>query len=722
MTHPAFWHTLGSTLSNSISAHLVACLSGAALVNHLWQSTVVVLAAWLLALCMRGNPARTRYWVWMTASVKFLIPFSLFVAVGESLRLVVAAPVQSPRFATVMQQIAQPFPHASTPVGVTDFGFAPQTQVAASNSHWLPIALACVWLCGFLTVVFSWARSWRQLRATARSAVAVAPQGMRHAAIPILASDRLLEPGVFGILRPVLLLPRSITERLSPQQLAAILAHEMAHVRRRDNLTSALHMAVCALFWFHPATWWIGARLMEERECACDESVLQSGNPAELYAESILSVCRFYVESPLACMSGVTGADLKQRIVRIMSGHATRRLGLGRTLLLASAALLIVAAPVTLGLVHITAVRAQATAPAKDQDLAGTWQGTLHAGQDLRTIIKIVKQPNGSYKSDFYSIDQGARPISVDTTTLQGSTVKYSITAIGGTYEGKLSADGNTINGNWSQGPTPLPLVLTRSTPETAWTIPPPPPVIPPMAANASPAFEVATIKPTRPEERGKGFMVDGRRLHVVNMGLIDLMTISYDVQAKQILGLPRWADTDKYDMDAVPDGQGEPNLKQWKEMVQKLLADRFNLKLHREKRVLAVYALEAAKSGPKLVKGEDGDNVLPGFFFQGRPGNLHVTNATMVEFAQFMQSAVMDRPVVDQTGITGRWNFPLDWTPDDSQFGGMAASLPPPAKGTVPPPDLYTSIQEQDGLKLDATKAPADVLVIDHIDHPSPN
>jgi uncharacterized protein (TIGR03435 family) len=718
VTYPAFWHAICYTLPDFLSAHVTV----SALVNHLWQSTVVVLAAWLLALCMRRNPARTRHWLWMTASLKFLVPFSLLIAAGDSLRPVASAPVPSPRLAAVVQQITQPFAHASSPLGFTDLGFAAQAPAAAHTIHWLPRALTAVWLCGLLAVVFSWARSWQQVRATVRTAVAVAPQGMRHATIPILATDRLLEPGVFGILRPVLLLPRSITERLSSEQLAAILAHEMAHVRRRDNLTAALHMVVCALFWFHPAVWWVKARLLEERERACDEAVLQSGNPAELYAESILSVCRFYVESPLACMSGVTGADLKQRIVRIMSGHATLRLGLGRKLLLAAAGLLIIAAPVTVGLVHITAVHAQAAAPAKDEGLSGTWQGTLHAGQDLRTIVKITKQPDGSYKSMFYSIDQGGVSLPVDTTTLQASTVTMSITAIGGKYEGKLSADGSTITGNWTQGPTPLPLVLTRATPETAWTIPPPPPVIPPMDANASPSFEVATIKPTRPDEHGKAFIVNGRRLKVVNMGLLELMTISYDVQAKQILGLPKWADTDKYDIDAVPEGTGEPSLKQWKGMVQKLLADRFSLKTHQEKRVLAVYALGVAKSGPKLVKGEDGPNVLPGFFFQGGPGNLHVANATMVEFAQFMQSAVMDRPVVDQTGITGRWNFPLDWTPDDSQFGGAAASLPPPAKGTVPAPDLYTAIQEQDGLKLDATKAPAEVMVIDHIDHPSPN
>ncbi len=135
----------------------------------------------------------------------------------------------------------------------------------------------------------------------------------------MLSSQSLLEPGVFGIVRPVLLLPAGITNRLTASQLEAIVAHEMCHVRRRDNLTAAFHMLVEAALWFHPMVWWIGMKLVEERERACDEAVLQSSLDAETYAEGILNVCKAYVESPLPCISGVTGASLKERIVRIMT-------------------------------------------------------------------------------------------------------------------------------------------------------------------------------------------------------------------------------------------------------------------------------------------------------------------------------------------------------------------------------------------------------------------
>ena len=118
--------------------------------------------------------------------------------------------------------------------------------------------------------------------------------------------------GVFGILSPVLLWPRRIAERLGDEQVEAILAHELSHVRRRDNLAAALHMIVQALFWFHPLVWWLGARLVDERERACDEEVIRLGSEPQVYAESILKTCEFYVESRLACVAGVTGSDLKQ--------------------------------------------------------------------------------------------------------------------------------------------------------------------------------------------------------------------------------------------------------------------------------------------------------------------------------------------------------------------------------------------------------------------------
>jgi uncharacterized protein (TIGR03435 family) len=177
---------------------------------------------------------------------------------------------------------------------------------------------------------------------------------------------------------------------------------------------------------------------------------------------------------------------------------------------------------------------------------------------------------------------------------------------------------------------------------------------------------------------------------------------------------------TEKYDLLAKPDGEGQPNDKQWKMMVQKLLADRFHLTFHHEKKELSVYALVVVdKAGPKLSKSEADPNGLPGLFFR-KPGVLTVRNATMTDFGGVMQGAVLDRPVVDQTGLPDRYDFTLTWTPDESQFAGLGIRVPPPADNADAPPGLFTAIQEQLGLKLKSTKALAEVLVIDRVEKPS--
>ena len=203
---------------------------------------------------------------------------------------------------------------------------------------------------------------------------------------------------------------------------------------------------------------------------------------------------------------------------------------------------------------------------------------------------RFQKQP-AVYQAITYSIDQGGDGFPVSKTTLDGATVKMSITAIGGSYEGKLSADGKTITGNWIQGPNPLPLELTRATPETEWTIPPPPPKIPPMDANADPSFEVATIKPSKPDDQRKAFIVTpDRHFQIINQPLSSIISFAYGVQVKQVVGLPPWADTDKYDIDGKPDGEGAPSDKQWRSMLQKLIVERFQFKdSSRQKRDVGV-------------------------------------------------------------------------------------------------------------------------------------
>ncbi len=187
---------------------------------------------------------------------------------------------------------------------------------------------------------------------------------LRGPALRLVSSSARLEPGVFGIFRPVLWLPAGIADRLDDAELDAILAHELCHARRRDNLAAAIHMAVEAVFWFHPLVWWLGARLTEERERACDEEVVRVGGEPQVYAESILKVCEFYLASPVACASGVTGGGLERRIEGIMANRFARKLSFGKKLLLGAATVAAIIGPLALGIVNAGApTRGQSGTP-----------------------------------------------------------------------------------------------------------------------------------------------------------------------------------------------------------------------------------------------------------------------------------------------------------------------------------------------------------------------
>ena len=359
-----------------------------------------------------------------------------------------------------------------------------------------------------------------------------------------------------------------------------------------------------------------------------------------------------------------------------------------------------------------------ATVTAQSPNIAGQWQGTLQAGQELRVVFVIANADGGGLRATMHSIDQGGQGIPVTEITLKGTTLRMSVGVINGTFEGTVSADGSSIAGNWKQGTGGLSLTLRRATPDTAWTIPAPPKQ---MAADAPAVFEVATIKPSVPDRPGKIFTVKGRQVITINTTTSDLITFAYDLHAKQIVGGPPWMESEKYDVTGQPEGQGIPSRVQLSGMIRKLLEDRFKFTFHREKRELSVYAITVAPGGPKLTKNDTNPNGLPGLFFKGL-GTLPAQNATMGDFAGVMQTAVLDRPVVDKTGLQGRWDFTLRWTPDETQFAGLGVRVPPPSNDADAPPGLFTAFQEQLGLKLESTRAPVDVLVVDRLEKPSEN
>src|SRR5262245_31903110 len=282
------------------------------------------------------------------------------------------------------------------------------------------------------------------------------------------------------------------------------------------------------------------------------------------------------------------------------------------------------------------------------QNFTGTWQGTLKGPRELRIVMKISVGDDDKLKAELYSIDQPGPAIPAGQVSRDGSSLKMTVPAIAGSYEGKLGADGNSITGTWTQA-APLPLNLVRATPETAWAIPEPPPPPKTMPAESNPSFEVATIKPARPEGRFSLLVNRSGMMNTTSTSLSDLIKFAYGVHPQQITGAPSWVETEQYDVTAKTDTEGIPHVEQLRGMVQKLLADRFQLSFHRAQKDLSVYAITVTKTGHKLSKNETG-GALPGF--SPSPRNFIVRNATMAELAGVLQEDILDRHVVTKSRI----------------------------------------------------------------------
>ncbi|MGH9481216.1 MAG: TIGR03435 family protein [Terriglobales bacterium] len=347
----------------------------AALLNHLWQSTIFAAAAAGLALGLRRHQARVRFWVWMAASLKFLVPFSALAAVGALLRRPEAHAAAAP---ATLVSLSQPFQ-----TWVVAASSTARSTAGAQHFYW-GWALAAIWALGAASLAVRWAARWRRLAQLARTASPAYMEGT-----PVLVTEAAIEPGVFGILRPVLLFPAGLRQRLSPAELEAVVEHERCHLRRRDNLWSALHLVAETVFWFHPLVWWIGARLVEERERACDEAVLQHlrhrGGDRAAYAGGIVQVCRYYMESPLSCVAGIGGGRLKQRVAAILEGGWGRSLSRGRKLMLAGLGLVALMGPLAAGIVFGQA--AQQTAPLPTEFDAATIKASAPPGAGPNRMI-----------------------------------------------------------------------------------------------------------------------------------------------------------------------------------------------------------------------------------------------------------------------------------------------------------------------------------------------
>ncbi len=367
---------------------------------------------------------------------------------------------------------------------------------------------------------------------------------------------------------------------------------------------------------------------------------------------------------------------------------------------------------VVVALCLVAAVAAQAP------NLVGQWQGTLsNQGKELRLVFKIETAGQGNALSaTLYSIDQSPNPIPA-TITVQGGAVKIAVAIAGITVDGKLSPDNNSIVGTFAQGPGSTPLTLVRATGDAAFPIPAPPKS---LAADAPMTFEVATIKPADPARAGVGPGITMKPPDVItfNTTLGYLLGFAYDVHARQIVGGAPWVESEKYDIVGRPQAAGVPSLPQFRALLRNLIEERFQLKTHREKRSLPAYALVVGPNGTKMTRNETNPNGPPGAGGKGL-GVMVFSNSTMGDFATVMQGNILDRPVVDRTGLQGRFDFTLSWTPDESQYRQAGIQVPPaPADAKLP--GLFTAIQEQIGLRFESVTAPVEVIVIDGAEKPT--
>ena len=662
-----------------------------ALKNHLWQSTLLLLLAALLNLALRKNHARGRYWLWLAASMKFLVPFSLLVALGSTLSVRPSAPPPQASVVVAVDEFSEPFEGDQGPrireqgTGIGDQATgdaalaAPVVEAhgtAAQMERLVPWVLAVVWFAGFACVLCVWGAGWRRVSAAVRSAVPMAEGreletlrrferlGGAQARIRLMVSGASMEPGVFGMVRPVLIWPEGMSERLDDVHLEAILAHEVTHVRRRDNLTAALHMLVEAVFWFHPLVWWLGTRLVEERERACDEEVLRLCRRPEAYAEGILKVCEFCLESPLPCVSGVTGSDLKKRIANVLAAHATLRLGLGKKLLLVAVAVGAAAVPVVMG-----------------------------QGQSARRMMLAVVS---------------AAPRPVRTWAAAHTLIEEEQTPSTGLIA-EVQAD--------AAAPNPPRQSLDGASGDD----------------ELGPAFGVASIRPANPSDSRQwwGTRVDASgRFTASAASLSTLVWMAYvDGPGKgKVSGGPKWAESDHFDINAKVDDAymtgwdkltDAQRIDRVRPMIRRFLSERFQLKLRIEMQPTPVYALVQAKGGTKMkevpapapvesaaMEALD-RQVNPG---KPLPGKVTCWRTTCTGLAVPMSYATgyivgmshADHMVIDETGLKGYYNFTFTQPHSNTDDSAMAV------------------IEDDLGLKFDSRAVPMKTYVIDSAAKPS--
>jgi bla regulator protein blaR1 len=281
-----------------------------AMVRHLVESTAFAGVVALFPFLMRKRGATARHAVWFIAASKFALPLALFSAVGIELRSFLPSHRALFTDSTVVSSILLP---------------AGPTSMGGGTTGWIAALILAVWLGGAVLMLAAWLRGFFAPAGPSTAVLGAETEALARLKQQIGLRKRValrcmrskVEPGISGILRLTITFPEGLRSLLAPREFEAVLLHELAHAKRRDNLTlSFVHALVC-LFWFHPLLWWIERWLIAEQELACDEFVLRHGTAREEYAAGILKACRFHLTGAGAC--GITGSNLKTRLEAIMS-------------------------------------------------------------------------------------------------------------------------------------------------------------------------------------------------------------------------------------------------------------------------------------------------------------------------------------------------------------------------------------------------------------------
>jgi uncharacterized protein (TIGR03435 family) len=352
------------------------------------------------------------------------------------------------------------------------------------------------------------------------------------------------------------------------------------------------------------------------------------------------------------------------------------------------------------------------------QTVAGVWQGTLPVaataqgqagGSGLRIAITVGKKPDGSLRGVMALIDRG-NTMPLSSTTFSAPNVLF---ALGDdvSFRGKLSTDGHSIAGTWTQGPRSFPLTLSLATADTLWKREGPE-ALPPMAADADPSYEVATIKPSNPDLQHSLYDLHARDLNGTGFTATELIKIAYNIRGRQVLGGPSWLNQTRYDIVAKPDAPGQPSVDQTRSMVHKLLIERFHLVSHTSQQEYPVLALTLDPKRPPPTPSDP--KVNSSGMFAKRDGEdlvLTITATTMHDLIGFVMNTFQAKQLVDETGLKGTYDITL-------RVAGVA-------QGRATDEEIGNALviaAEHAGFKLVPRKGLLPVVIVEHIDPPTPN